>query len=63
MTEKENKEKKDLEGKICKYLSRLTFPELAELKINGQHASRIKRGEVVSFYAKTIERLRHFVEK
>ena len=56
-------EKKALEKKICKHLALLSFDELKELGINGQQSSKIKRGEVVKFYTKTLERLRKLVEK
>ena len=57
------KQKEILEKKICKYLSGFTHQELREMKINGQQAVKIKHGEIVHFYAKTLARLRKLVEK
>jgi hypothetical protein len=57
------KEKEALEKRICKYLALLSYVELAELKISGQSAMKIKKGEPVHFYSKTIARLRKLVER
>jgi len=56
-------EVKVLEKKICKYLALLSFADLTELKISGQQQIKIKKGEVVHFYAKTRERLAKLVTK
>jgi hypothetical protein len=56
-------EKQNLEKKICKHLSTLSYAELKELGINGQQTVKIMNGETVRFYAKTLARLRGLVEK
>lgn len=57
------KEHERISEKLCKYLRNLTWIKLRELKINGQQAIKIKNGQPVRFYPKTIARLRHLVEK
>jgi len=47
--------------KLCAVLRNYTWTELKELKINGQQATRIKKGEAVQFYPKTINRLMYLI--
>lgn len=43
--------------RIIKRLAKMTHAELKNLGINGQTRNKIKRGESVTLYSKTIERL------
>ena len=52
----------ELHKKLYKRLALLSYKELAELKISGQNAVKIKNGRPCVFYAKTFARLRHLVE-
>lgn len=47
--------------KICATLYIMKWREIAELGVNAQQVQKIKRGEQVRFYGKTLERLKRLV--
>jgi len=54
MTEEQNDK---LHALLNKKLSIMSYKELADLKVNGQQAVKIKAGKPVKFYLKTLLRL------
>lgn len=52
-----------LEKKIIKAVKSLPWKEIFALGINAQQAQKIRRGELVRFYKRTLDRLRKKFEK